>query len=126
MRTKLCLIQIFVTDLKRAERWYREVLGMKMVRRSEKWKSLSMELSGVTFDICQPIPKWGANWIKAKRLIGGLKGIFFYVDNIDKAHRELKTKSVKFLKLPFKTPWGEYKANFVDPDGNEFSLVQEE
>lgn len=72
----------------------------------------------------QPIPKWGSNWMKAKRNIGGLRGIFFYTEDINKTYADMKTNGVKFLKPPFKTPWGEYKAHFVDPDGNEFSLCE--
>jgi len=124
MKTKSCLIQIFVSDFKKAEDWYQKMLGTQLKNKSDEWKSISMELTGVVFDICQPIPKWGTNWVKVKKLIGGLKGIFFYVDDINSTYKELKTKGVEFLKPPFKTPWGEYKANFIDPDGNEFSLVQ--
>jgi len=119
-----CLIQIFVTDLDKSVKWYQEKLGMELIEKSNEWKSATMRLCGVNYDICQPIAKWGSNWLKAKRNIGGLRGIFFYTKNIDITYQELKSKGVKFLKPPFKTPWGEYKAHFVDPDNNEFSLVQ--
>jgi catechol 2,3-dioxygenase-like lactoylglutathione lyase family enzyme len=121
-----CLIQIFVSDLDRAIEWYRDILGMVLISKYEKWKSATMRIGGVDFDICQPIPKWGPNWIKAKRNIGGLRGIFFYTKDIHKSYQLLKSKGVRFTKPPFKTPWGEYKANFLDIDGNEFSLCQGE
>lgn len=126
MKIHRCLIQIFVKDFYKAIKWYKEKLGMKLVVKYNDYKSAVMRLAGVDYDICQPIPKWGSNWIKAKRNIGGLRGIFFYTKNVNKAYQELKSKGVKFLKPPFKTPWGEYKAHFIDPDGNEFSLCQEE
>lgn len=97
---------------------------MKLVKKYDEWKSVVMTIGGVDYDICQPIPKWGSNWIKAKRNIGDLRGIFFYTKDINKTYQELKSKGVKFLKPPFKTPWGEYKAHFVDLDGNELSLCQ--
>jgi catechol 2,3-dioxygenase-like lactoylglutathione lyase family enzyme len=119
-----CLIQIFVSDLDKSLKWYQDKLCMELVSKSNEWKSATLKLSGVYFDICQPVAKWGLNWIKAKRNIGGLRGIFFYTEDISKTYHKLKLKGVKFLKPPFKTPWGEYKANFIDPDGNEFSLCQ--
>jgi len=120
-----CLIQIFVSDFDKSVKWYKEILGMEFVSKSDEWKSATFRLAGVNYDICQPNSKWGSNWLKAKRNIGGLRGIFFYTEDINKTFQEFKLKGVKFLKPPFKTPWGEYKAHFIDPDGNEFSLVQQ-
>jgi catechol 2,3-dioxygenase-like lactoylglutathione lyase family enzyme len=120
-----CLIQIFVSDLDKSIPWYQEKLGMELVSRDDEWKSATMRIGDVDFDICQPFAKWGLNWNKARKNTGGLRGIFFYTDNINKTYEEMKSKGVKFLKPPFKTPWGEDKANFVDLDGNEFSLVEE-
>jgi catechol 2,3-dioxygenase-like lactoylglutathione lyase family enzyme len=125
MEVTKCLIQIFVSDLDKAITWYVEKLGMKLVSRSDDWKSATLSIGGVNYDICQPIPKWGSNWLKAKNKIGGLKGIFFYIKDINQSFIEMKSKGVKFLHPPFKTPWGECKAHFVDLDKNEFSLVQE-
>lgn len=125
MEITKCLIQIFVKNLDQAINWYKGKLGMVLISRSDEWKSATMRIAGVDYDICQPIPKWGSNWKKAKQNIGGLKGIFFYTDDIDKTYQRMRTNGVKFLKPPFKTPWGEHKAHFVDPDGNEFSLVME-
>lgn len=80
-----CLVQIFVKDFEKSVRWYQKKLGMKLISKSEKWKSATL---------------------------------------INKTYQKLQSKGVKFLRPPFKTPWGEYKAHFVDPDGNEFSLCQ--
>jgi hypothetical protein len=40
-----------------------------------------------------------------------------------KAVAELKRKSVRFVEELSMRPWGEMKAVFADPDGNEFNLV---
>jgi len=124
MKINRCLIQIFVNDLDKSIAWYKEKLGMDLISHAKEWESATMRVGGVDYDVCQPIPKWGSNWLKAKRNIGGLRGIFFYTDNINQTYKEMKTKRDKFLKAPFKTPWGEYKAHFVDIDGNEFSLCE--
>lgn len=124
MKITKCLIQIFVTDLDRSIDWYKKNLGMTLVSRSDEWKSATMRIGGVDYDICQPIPKWGSNWIKAKKNISGLQGIFFYTEDINGTYKEMYANGVKFLKPPFKTPWGEYKAHFIDPDKNEFSLCE--
>lgn len=119
-----CLIQIFVSDYNRSVDWYRDNLGMELVTRSDKWKSATLRLAGVEYDICQPNRQWGSNWMKAKKQIGGLRGIFFYTKNISETYQMLSAKGVQFIRPPFTTPWGERKAHFIDPDRNEFSLIQ--
>ncbi|MDD5182040.1 MAG: VOC family protein [Candidatus Nanoarchaeia archaeon] len=115
-------IQIFVSDFKKAEKWYSTVLGMKLVKRYPKFKCVLMKLSPVEFDIGTPIPNWGKDWDKLK--IGGRTPIFFETDNIKNTVKELKQKGVKFTEEISMRSWGEYKAVFVDPDGNEFSLIE--
>jgi len=52
-----CLIQIFVTDLDKSVKWYQEKLGMELIEKFNEWKSATMRLCDVNYDICQPIAK---------------------------------------------------------------------
>jgi catechol 2,3-dioxygenase-like lactoylglutathione lyase family enzyme len=117
-------IQIFVSDTKRAEKWYREVLGMELVKRYPTFKCVLMKFGNIEFDIGTPIPGWGNGWDTVK--IGGRTPIFFETDDIRKTVQALKRRGVKFTEELSKRPWGEYKAVFADPDGNEFNLIQPE
>lgn len=79
-------------SLDKSIRLYREKVGMELVGHSDEWKSATMKIGSVDYDICQPVPKWRSNWMKAKRNIGGLRGIFFYTNNINKTYEEMKTR----------------------------------
>lgn len=95
---------------------------MEIIREYPEFKSVLAKLGNVEFDIGTPIPSWGEDWDKVK--IGGRTAIFFETQNIKQAVDELKGKKVRFVEEISKRPWGEYKAVFVDPDGNEFNLIQ--
>jgi len=122
MKLKVGPIQIFVSDIKNAKKWYSEVLGMKLVEEYPDFKCILMKLGGNEFDIGVPDPSWGEGWDKVK--IGGRTPIFFETDDIFKTVNELNKRGVKFVEEAYKRSWGEYKAVFVDPDGNEFNLIQ--
>ena len=59
-------IQIFVSDIKRAEKWYSEILGMKLIEKYPEWDCILMKLGNIEFDIGVPSAKWGLGWNKAK------------------------------------------------------------
>jgi catechol 2,3-dioxygenase-like lactoylglutathione lyase family enzyme len=122
MKLKLGPIQIFVSDVERAKKWYAKVLEMKIVEEYPKFKCVLMKLDKVEFDIGVPDQSWGEGWNKVK--IGGRTSIFFETNNIEKTVKELKEKGVKFVEEPSKRLWGEMKAVFADPDGNEFNLIE--
>ena len=122
MDIKLDSIQIFVSDVEKAKKWYSEVLDMKVIEEYPEIKSMVMELNGAKFYIETPCPEWGEGWDKVK--IGGRTPIIFVTDNIHQTVKELKKKGVKFVEEVSKRSWGEYKAVFADPDGNEFNLIE--
>lgn len=122
MNIKVGPIQIFVSNIDKAEKWYSKILGMKLIERYQRFKCVLMKLGNTEFDISTPIPEWGEGWDAVK--IGGRTSIFFETDDINKTVKILKQKGVKFVEELSKRSWGEYKAVFADPDGNEFNLVQ--
>jgi catechol 2,3-dioxygenase-like lactoylglutathione lyase family enzyme len=122
MKLKLGPIQIFVSDLERAKKWYAKVLGMKLIKEYTEFKCILMKLDKVEFDIGVPEPSWGEGWDKVK--IGGRTPIFFETENIEKTWKELKGKGVKIVEELSKRSWNEKKAVFADPDGNEFNLIE--
>jgi len=122
MKLKLGPIQIFVSNIEKAKKWYKEVLGMKLIKEYPKFKCILMKLGRNEFDIGVPDSSWGEGWNKVK--IGGRTPIFFETNDIKKIVRELKQKRVKFIEELSERPWGELKAVFSDPDGNEFNLIE--
>ena len=123
MKIKAGPVQIFVSDVEKAKKWYSKI-GMRVVKEYPKFKCVLMKLGNIEFDIGKPNPKWGKGWNKVK--VGGRTPIFFETSNIKQTVKELKRRKVRFVEEVSKRPLGEYKAVFVDPDGNEFNLIQVE
>jgi catechol 2,3-dioxygenase-like lactoylglutathione lyase family enzyme len=117
-------IQIFVSDIEKAKKWYSEIIGMKLIDEYSKLKILHMKLGKTDFYIETPNPKWGEGWDTVK--IGGRTPIIFVTKNIEKTVKYLKQKKVKIIEKTSKRPWGQYKAVFADVDDNEFNLVEQE
>lgn len=122
MELKLGAVQIFVSDIIAAKRWYSEIIGMKPIEENYEFKYILMEFDGIFFCIETPNPKWGEGWDKVK--IGGRTPIIFETPDIGRAVKMLKSKGVIFAEEISMRPWGEYKAVFCDPDGNELNLVE--
>jgi len=117
-------IQIFVSDIEKAKKWYSEIIGMKLIDEDSKLKILHMKLGKIDFYIETPNSKWGEGWNTVK--IGGRTPIIFVTKNIEKTVKYLKQKKVKIIEKTSKRSWGQYKAVFADFDDNEFNLVEQE
>jgi len=124
MELKLDSIQIFVSDIKKAKKWYSEILGMELLEEYPNIKCLLMKLNDIQFYIETPCSEWGEGWNTVK--IGGRTPIIFKTKDLKKTVGKLKLKNVKFIEEISKRPWSQHKAVFTDPDGNEFNLMQAE
>jgi catechol 2,3-dioxygenase-like lactoylglutathione lyase family enzyme len=102
-----------VSDFKAAVNFYENILGLP--KRSQ-WTTY------VVFDVCgmmlgiEPGGEGGAK--------KGAPDINLQVDNIDETYRDLTSKGVRFLSEPKDQTWGARTADFTDPNGNVFTLVQ--
>ena len=126
-KIKVSAIELIVSDLEKSLNWYREKLGAHVVAEYKEWKCVNFKIgkSEVVIDMGQPDPSWGKEeYKKAKERIGKSTGIMFETDDINETYRVLKEKGVKFIQPPTKTNWGEVRAIFVDPDGNEFKIFE--
>ena len=95
---------------------------MQFIKEYPEIKCLEMKLGDITFYLETPCPEWGQGWDKVK--IGSRTPIILQTSDIQATVKELKSKGVKFVEEISQRPWGEYKAVFSDPDGNEINLVQ--
>lgn len=118
MITQLGNVTVVVKDLDAARTFYKDVLGLRQAFFDRKHDWLCFDTGRTAFSLTVP-------WNKAsKKLIGGKTGVSFYVDDIRRTYAALKKKKVKFHLAPRKEPWGGRLANFEDPDGNQFFLLQ--
>ena len=114
------IIDIQVYDLDRAISFYKEILGLSLIRRAFNWASF--EAFGAEIHLY---------------LHGGAEyGIEFRVSGIDKQVEILKTKGVEFfinsdqqnlIKISgdiMEFPWGR-AAYFKDSEGNDIAIVED-
>ncbi len=114
------LAWIIVSDTMRAEKFFSETLGLKMVVSSpehawSEWQaaegSFRLGVGGASAE--QPSMKAGQNAV-----------LTLNVDNIESAMATLEAKGVQFFGGVVEIPGHVKMATFVDPDGNLFQLVQ--
>jgi catechol 2,3-dioxygenase-like lactoylglutathione lyase family enzyme len=118
MITQLGNVTVVITSIPRSRKFFRDKLGLHLSFYDKKHDWLCFDAGRVCLSLTTP-------WNKAsKKLVGVKTGVSFYVDDIQRAYKELKKKGVKFTLKPRKEPWGGILANFEDPDGNKFFLLQ--
>jgi lactoylglutathione lyase len=112
----LCAVRIFVDDIDRARRFYRDVLELRE-------KSVAPEGAVFDFDGREIILEVIAPDDPERALVGRLLAVSFAVDDIDDAYRNLVARGVSFPEPPMMQPWGGTLAFPRDPDGNVLTLV---
>ena len=117
---RVWISSIPVRDLARAIDFYVEVLGLELVvvDVAHDWA----ELGGP-----EPQGKIGLYVPKKdeERQPGGDSGVILEVDSIFEFHRRLVDEEVPFKLRPEKRAWGGIMAIFLDPDGNEITVVED-
>jgi len=106
-------ITFYVSDLKRAAKFYEETLGFE--KKYEYSSYAGFECGGVEIGL---IPK------PEQRIRPTSPSVEFLVDNVDRMYNELKNKGVKFIKELHDEPWGGRQATFTDPDGHILEITQ--
>ena len=56
--------------------------------------------------------------------VGMFTSVVFATDDMQATYDQLRSRGVRFTEEPTKQSWGGIQAQFVDPDGNTFVLVQ--
>jgi catechol 2,3-dioxygenase-like lactoylglutathione lyase family enzyme len=112
-------IAIFAQDLDEAITFYRDTLGARYLEKYDPPGLVFFEFSGVRVLLEKAGPK---------------STLYFWVDDIDSAYAELRSKGIEFISEPqlihkddagvFGKPGnGEWMAFFSDPSGNILALA---
>ncbi len=110
MRFHFDCVFYYVSDRERAIRFYREVLGLKLVSQDFVAR---FDVDGVLFEV---VPAPGKNMLQHD----GNARLCLRVDNVEEALKELQARGVQTGKAESK---GNGKLrSFGDPDGNEICL----
>jgi predicted enzyme related to lactoylglutathione lyase len=116
--TRLWLTMIHVSDMDKALKFYNETLGLPIALTAKEFNHAEVGPD-------EPLTKIGLHatgrTMKRKRLTG----IVFDTDDIHALYENLRKKGVKFTRKSSQTKWGGIVADFIDPDNNEFEVVQD-
>lgn len=127
MPTHICAVEVMVSNLKKAVKWYQEVLGFKIAERAPAYQCtlLHLEKDGVALDLGEPNPEWGPHdYREGQYMIGRNTGVILETKNIERLWKHIQRKKGVITELPRKRPWGEIRMRVSDLDGNEITIVE--
>jgi len=119
-------IVLNVTDLKKSERFYQSVLGLKVSARNRQTKMTFLSYGREHHDIAlQALPK-GARHVRGEGM-AKLHHFCIYVDKneiIDELYPMLKRRKVPIVSGPETlVVAGNRSISFLDPDGNRVEIA---
>lgn len=119
-------VRLLVDNYRGSFRFYRDVMGMKLVRGDADVEYAEFEVPGVRLALFQRARMTAALGIPDPQGEGrGHVALVFAVDDVDAAHKELESKGVKFALAPrTRNEWDVRTAHFHDPDGNLIEINQ--
>ncbi|MCU0465209.1 MAG: VOC family protein [Anaerolineae bacterium] len=125
MIEKVNAVVLFVEDLDRAMRFYRDTLGLEIVFSDDV--SIALRLAGQDFAIVHVSA--GVKMLNEEvlsQLTGVSRRVMLCadVDNVDEVFATFSERGVAFIKPPISQHWGWRTAYFADPEGNIWELRQ--
>ena len=105
MPNQLSYVIEFVTDMDRAVKFYRDVLGLPLKFQSPEWSEFA---TGATTLALHPA---------SDKNPGGKVELGFTVADLNEFHQEMTARGVRFTMPPTKQDFGGSLAQFVDPEG---------
>jgi lactoylglutathione lyase len=113
MITGLQTIVLYVSDVERAARFYRDQLGLEQVYESDGRLALR----------CGPTRLFLHPTEESERGPWNVE-LYFQVEDVDDVVSRLRSRGVGVLLEPTDEPWGERNAGILDPDGYPVYLTQ--
>lgn len=121
--TNIATIDVYVRDQDVALDFYVNKLGFEVRadRPAGPYRWIEVAPAGCTTSIVLGTPAFETG---SEEKVGGFTEIQLETDDIESTHDELVKKGVNFTRVPKLMFWGSWHSQFVDPDGNEYFLVQ--
>ncbi len=115
--TGINTVAVVVSDRREALNWYRDVLGLE--------EAFVAPDVGHWIEVGPPRPLTRIHLCELEDGVeAGPTGITLMTDDIHGDYERLRERGVRFLYAPRNMDWGEWLCAFVDPDGNEFDLLE--
>ena len=121
--TQVQRVGVIVSDQQAAVAWYRDVLGLEILRSDPETEYVEVSLGhgAVALSLITPKPEWGeAYYAEALARRGSRTGIVFQTDNVEALELRLRHAHANVTQDVEAEPWGGRTIRFADPDGNEF------
>ena len=116
---KITHVEILVSDIEGSIEWYRQVLGLRLIRHSHDQRWAEFDTEGTRLSLYEPRD----DQAELKQAVGSHTGVVFGVRDMKAAYQDLAAKGAAFPIPPCKQPWGGEMAVFLDPDGNSLCLL---
>jgi phosphoserine phosphatase RsbU/P len=123
---RLGTVAVFVKDLERSLKFYRDQLGFELAldtRSPSGERLLAVSPPDGTAILALVSPPPGSDDF---RLIGRPTQVAFLTEHVFGKYEEWLRRGVIFTQKPEVQPWGSMAAVFSDVDGNSFALVEDE
>ena len=111
---KLSYVIKFVADMNRAVKFYRDVLGFQLKFESPGWSEF---VTGETTLALHPA---------SQRNPAGTVELGFTVPDVQRFHKDVSTKGVRFTLPPTKQDYGGVLAQFADSEGGYCSVGEQQ
>jgi len=117
---KLNYVIVFVSDMQRSIRFYRDALGLPLKFDSPEWTEFATE--GVTLALHQA--EGGQPGAAPKRASAGSCQPGVGVENLDEFHQAMLSQQVRCIQAPKLQDFGVRLAIYRDPDGLPISVAE--
>jgi len=109
---------VFVSDMKRAVEFYRDVLGLPLKFESPDWTEFATEGSTLALHgKAKPAPSSAPDRMPAGTCCPG-----FVVEDIDAFHQQVTASRARCIQPPKTEEFGGRLAGYADPDGLPISV----
>lgn len=106
-------VAVVVRNDKRAAKWWKEKVGLRVVTSFPHWVTVAPRGSNVRLHLCPD-----------SRPEKGNTGFMFSTKDAAKEEARLRKNGVKISRPVKKEEWGT-TFRFLDPDGNEFQVIED-
>jgi catechol 2,3-dioxygenase-like lactoylglutathione lyase family enzyme len=123
MIRKVSAAVLFVDDLEKCMKFYRDALGLEVVFSDEV--SYAFKMDGQDFalvHVSAGVDMMNAEVLGQPRQVARRIMLCADVDSADNAYKTLTERGVTFIKPPISQAWGWRTAYFADPEGNLWEL----
>lgn len=110
---------VFVSDMTRSVAFYRDVIGLPLRFESPEWTEFATEGATLALHASKEATGGGGDQDSAGRCRPGLA-----MPNIDEFHQRMLDRGVQCVQEP-KNLFGARIAQYLDPDGLQFSVSEE-